>query len=90
MSLSVGCDTCLCSLSLWERTGVRVPSVSLKPLTLTLSRWGEGTEGTSQNQRDSVLEPCFYRNVAPLLRQPVLRLGYCGTPFIGAVSGFLG
>jgi hypothetical protein len=27
--------------------------------------------------------------VAPLLRQPVLRLGYCWTPLIGAVRGFL-
>jgi hypothetical protein len=36
-----------------------------------------------------ILEQCLYRNVMPLLRQPVLRLGYCGTPFIGAVSGFL-
>src|SRR5262245_45112669 len=36
-----------------------------------------------------VLEQCLYLNVASLLRQPVLRLGYCGTPFIGAVSGFL-
>src|SRR5437867_1008407 len=26
-----------------------------------------------------VLEQGFYRNVVPLLRQPVLRLGHCGT-----------
>ena len=26
--------------------------------------------------------------MAPLVRQPVLRLGHCGTPFISAVSGF--
>jgi len=35
-----------------------------------------------------LLEQCFYCNVMPLLRQPVLRLGYCWTPFVGAVSGF--
>jgi len=27
--------------------------------------------------------------MTPLVRQPVLRLGYCWTPLIGAVSGFL-
>src|SRR5215831_4287484 len=36
-----------------------------------------------------LLEQCLYCNVAPLLRQPVLRLGYCRTPLIGAVSGLL-
>ena len=36
-----------------------------------------------------VLQPGLYRNVVPLLRQPALRLSHCGTPFIGAVSGFL-
>ena len=38
MQLSVGCAHCLCSLSLWERAGVRVPRCRKKPLTLTLSR----------------------------------------------------
>jgi len=36
-----------------------------------------------------LLEQCLYRNVAPLLRQPVLRLGYCRTPLIGVVNGLL-
>src|SRR5712691_6986683 len=36
------------SLSLWERVGVRVPSVSLKPLTLTRSR-GERENRSSQH-----------------------------------------
>ena len=43
MNLSVGCANCLCSLSPWERVGVRVLWPELKtPLTLTLSQGERG------------------------------------------------
>src|SRR5262245_6063394 len=42
MSLTIFCASSLCSLSLWERAGVRVPRAHEKPLTLTLSRGERG------------------------------------------------
>src|SRR5215471_9192131 len=78
MNLSVVCANCLCSLSLWERARVSISRCRQKPLTLTLSQgegrplsWapsadavaGEGTERTSQNQRDSALERRCQRDV---------------------------
>jgi hypothetical protein len=43
--LSVGCTECLCSLSLWERAGVRGPRYRKKPLTLILSQKERGQKG---------------------------------------------
>jgi hypothetical protein len=60
-------------------------TISLRCATCSFAR----SNGKSYIRLPCALEQCLYLNVLPLLRQPVLRLGYCGTPFIGAVSGLL-
>src|SRR5712691_560330 len=64
--------------------GLGDPHPPLKPLPA-----GEGGTGARQSKIGGLLEQRLYLNVAPLLRQPVLCLGHCRTPFVGAVSGFL-
>jgi hypothetical protein len=50
MYLTVFCASGLCSLSLRERAGVRVPSVREKPLTLPLSQRERGPDGINMTK----------------------------------------
>jgi hypothetical protein len=53
---------CAFALSRWERAGVRVLTGLEKPLTLTLSRWERGKQGSSK-QHDSLLVLAWLRQL---------------------------